>query len=158
MISTWRIAVETATYKANDTSGLGAKKTGGRWNRVGTALVYTSATRALACLETIVHFNTRSLPLNRFLVRFDIPDDIWKKRISIPEDVIDVGWNALPAGQTSMDIGDQWVKENETCILEIPSVIIPEELNVLLNPAHPDMKDIGVTVIRKWLYDPRLMS
>jgi len=156
MISTWRIGTETAAYKADDISGLGAKLTGGRWNRVGTAIVYTSTTQALACLETIVHFNAKDLPLNRYLVRFDIPESIWKKRETLTVDVLDVSWDALPAGLTSLDIGDTWVKENRSCLLEVPSVIVPEELNVLINPAHPDMKGIVATIIRKWLYDARL--
>lgn len=155
MIYVWRIGVETATYKANDTSGLGAKNTGGRWNRIGTALVYTSSSRALACLETTVHLNTLTLPLNRYLVRFDIPDNIWKKRETLLADKIDVGWDALPPGQTSLDIGDKWVTENRSCLLEVPSVIIPEELNILINPAHPDAKAITATTVRKWLYDTR---
>jgi len=157
MISTWRIGVETPAYKADDTSGTGAKITGGRWNRAGTALVYTSSTRALACLETIVHFKTQSLPLNRYLVRFDIPDSIWEERETLCQDVIDVGWDALPAGFTSLDIGDTWAKQNRSCILEVPSVIIPEELNVLINPTHPHAKDIKAKVVRKWLYDTRFM-
>jgi RES domain-containing protein len=158
MISTWRIATETAVYKADDISGSGAKETGGRWNRKGTALIYTSTTQALACLETVVHFNAQTLPLNRYLVRFDIPDNIWKKREALSEGVIEVGWDALPAGSTSLDIGDAWVRENRTCIMEVPSVIIPEEFNVLINPAHPDIRYIKATKIRKWLYDTRFRS
>ena len=158
MIQTWRISAETGAYKANDTSGLGAKLTGGRWNRIGTALIYTSTTQALACLETIVHFNTPGLPLNRYLVRFDIPDDIWQKRETLTADVIDAGWDALPDGSTSMNIGDKWVKENRSCLLLVPSVIVPEELNVLINPAHPDAQSITATTIRKWLYDTRVTA
>ena len=156
MIFTWRIGVETAAYKADDTSGGGAQKTGGRWNRVGTALVYTSTTRALACLETIVHFKTQDLPLNRYLVRFDIPERIWEKRETLSVDCIDVGWDAIPFGSTSMDIGERWVRESRSCVLEVPSVIIPEELNVLINPAHPDAKEITATMVRKWMYDSRV--
>ena len=68
---------EVTTYEADDLSGAGAKATGGRWNAVGLAVVYTSQTRALACLETVVHLNAGGLPLNRYLVEITIPDDLW---------------------------------------------------------------------------------
>src|SRR5713101_8129256 len=66
-ITVWRIAADTPDYEAHDLSGKGAEKTGGRWNRKGTAMVYASASRALACLETIVHLGSGDpLPLNRY--------------------------------------------------------------------------------------------
>jgi len=75
----WRIATDTSTYEADDLSGAGAKATGGRWNAAGVAVVYTSQTRALACLETVVHLNAGGLPLSRYLVEVAIPDDLWAK-------------------------------------------------------------------------------
>ena len=156
MISTWRIAVDTPDYTADDTEGIGAKKTGGRWNRKGTALLYTSTTQALACLETIVHLSSGDLPLNRYLIRIDIPDDVWSKRETLTVDTIQVGWDALPAGKVSLDIGDQWVSSGRSCILEVPSAIVPDELNVLINPAHPDAVRIKAVKIRKWHYDARI--
>jgi len=68
-IDVWRIAAETPDYEAHDLSGKGAEQTGGRWNRKGTPLIYTSVSRALACLETVVHLSSGdALPLNRYLV------------------------------------------------------------------------------------------
>jgi RES domain-containing protein len=72
----WRIATDTPTYEADDLSGAGAKVTGDRWNAAGAAVVYASQTRALACLETVVHLNAGGLPLNRYLVEVTIPDDL----------------------------------------------------------------------------------
>ncbi len=70
----WRIAADTRDYAADDLSGAGAKATGGRWNAMNYAAVYSSATRAMACLETIVHLNAGGLPLNRYLVEITIPE------------------------------------------------------------------------------------
>ena len=67
----WRIAVDAPDYTADDTTGAGAKATGGRWNRKGRAVLYTSRHMSLACLETVVHLKTGSLPLNRYLVRIE---------------------------------------------------------------------------------------
>jgi len=156
MISTWRIGTDTPAYTAEDMKGIGAKTTGGRWNRAGTALVYTASSRALACLETVVHLNTGGLPLNRYLVQIDIPDDVWAARQTLTEKTAPVGWDALPAGKVSLDWGDRWVNVGASCILEVPSSIVPEESNILINPAHRDAARIVATKIRKWQYDARI--
>lgn len=76
-VTLWRIAADTPDYAADDLSGEGAEQTGGRWNRVGTPMVYTSSTRAIATLETIVHLNAGGLPLNSYLVEITVSDDLW---------------------------------------------------------------------------------
>jgi len=153
VISTWRIATDTPEYEADDLSGAGAKKSGGRWNRAGTALVYTSASIALACLEAVVHLGAGNLPLNRYLVLIDIPDEVWQRRESLSADLIRVGWDALPVGRVSLDVGDIWINDRSSCVLEVPSVIIPEEMNVLINPAHPGADKLTATKIRWFQYD-----
>ena len=76
----WRIATDTPRYLADDLSGAGAETTGGRWNEPGVPMVYASASRALSCLETIVHLGAGGLPLNRYLVKVTIPADVWSVR------------------------------------------------------------------------------
>ena len=76
----WRIATASPVYAADDLSGEGARLTGGRWNSPGMALLYTSSTIALAVLETVVHLSSGGLPLNRYLIRIDIPDNLWVLR------------------------------------------------------------------------------
>jgi RES domain-containing protein len=154
--SVWRICVDTPAYEADDLSGAGAKATGGRWNRAGIAVVYTSQTRALACLETVVHLNADRLPLNRYLVEVTVPDDIWANAQVTSEATLPVGWDAEPAGRTSIEFGTNWIGARISALLLVPSVIVPEEFNVLINPQHPDSERITARKIRKWLYDPRL--
>ena len=156
MISVWRIGTDTPDYSADDMQGLGAKISGGRWNRKGNALVYAASTRALACLETIVHLGGGSLPLNRYLVRLDIPDELWARRQGLNETTAPVGWDALPIGKVSLDIGDQWINSGASCVLEVPSVIVPEEFNILISPRHPDAGRIVARKVRKWNYDARI--
>lgn len=156
MISTWRIGTDTPDYTADDMQGIGAKITGGRWNRKGSALIYTAHTRALACLETLVHLGSGGLPLNRYLVQIDIPDDVWAARQILSHKTTPVGWDALPAGKVSLDIGSKWLNTAASCILEVPSSIVPEESNLLINPAHPDTARLVATKIRKWCYDARI--
>lgn len=154
----WRIATDTRDYEAHDLTGAGAKITGGRWNEAGVAMVYAAQNRALACLETFVHLNAGGLPLNRYLVAIDIPDDIWKAaRIATPQD-LGIGWDAQPAGRVSVAFGNKWALSRPTALLIVPSAIVPEESNILINPAHPDSIHITARKLRKWLYDPRMMK
>lgn len=153
----WRIATDTPQYEAHDLSGKGAQLSGGRWNRKGTPMVYTSDSRSLACMETVVHFSSGdSLPLNRFLVEVSIPIALWKSRIELdPAD--HVGWDAEPPGKVSMDWGTAWVQGKTTLLARVPSVIVPEENNILINPLHPDVSKIAAVKVRKWTYDQRLV-
>ena len=152
----WRIATDTPDYEAHDLSGKGAEKTGGRWNRKGVPMVYASLSRALACLETVVHLGgSDPLPLNRYLVQISIPKPHWRsRRVLKPADL--VGWDAEPAGKASMDWGTAWQKAQATLLAQVPSVIVPEEHNILINPAHPSAVDITARKIRKWAYDQRI--
>ena len=96
MISLWRIATDSPRYAADDLSGRGALVRGGRWNEKGTPALYTSASIALACLETLVHLGAAGLPLNRYLVRVDVDDPIWAARQSLAPTSLPVGWDAIP--------------------------------------------------------------
>jgi RES domain-containing protein len=127
--------------------------TGGRWNSPGVEIVYCSQNIALAALETLSYLRGGALPYNRFLVRIDLPEDIWARR-----DILDPcpgGWDAVPAGLTSQKLGDGWVTACAELLLAVPSVIIPDESNILINPAHPAAARIVATTVRRWIYDPR---
>jgi RES domain-containing protein len=151
-VALWRIAATTPKYVADDMSGAGAKNTGGRWNSVSMAVTYSSENIALAVHETVVHLRSGGLPLNRYLVRIDVPDDVWAARQVLTPPV---GWDALPAGMISVQAGDDWLLSKASAMLVVPSVIVPEESNVLINPLHSDAARIVATALRKWHYDPR---
>jgi RES domain-containing protein len=152
----WRIAADTPDYAADDLSGKGAEKTGGRWNRKGTPLLYASSSMALACLETVVHLGGPDpLPLNRYLIEIEIPDDAWRARTQF-DVALHVGWDALPAGLVSLDWGTTWAKSRVQLVAQVPSIVVPEECNFLLNPAHPRAATLVAKKIRRWVYDGRL--
>lgn len=152
----WRIAPDTPTYEAHTLSGKGAELNGGRWNRPGRGVVYTSSSIALACLETIVHHQQAGLPLNRFLVRVDVPMSVWSARRLLTEAALPVGWSAIPEGKVSLDAGDAWLSAGDAALLLVPSVIVPEELNVLINVGHPEAAKIVAQKVRLWHYDGRV--
>lgn len=157
-ISVWRIATDTPEYEAHDLSGKGAERSGGRWNRPGRPVLYTASTVSLACLETIVHLNAGALPLNRFLVEIVVPDDVWAVRQVLPRQNLPVGWSAIPEGRVSLDIGDRWLRDGSSALLGVPSVIVPEEFNVLINPRHSDAARIAASKVRPWFYDQRIVD
>lgn len=152
----WRIAKHTHEYSAADLSGGGAKSTGGRWNSKGKAVVYAASTIALATLDTLAHLGKNIAIRNAFLVRVNVPARIWKAREIVEAGDLDVTWVAEPAGSTTIQFGDNWLDSTTASLLLVPSVIVPEEYNVLINPAHPDIAKITAAVHRQFIYDPRL--
>lgn len=153
-ITLWRIAADTPDYAGDDLTGKGAERSGGRWNRVGTPMLYCSTSRSLACLETLVHLAKHPLPLNRYLVELDVPEHAWKAS-TIFDPAKQVGWDAEPAGLVSLEWGTRWIRSNSSLLARVPSVIVPEDVNVLVNPNHPDISKVKAVKVRKWLYDSR---
>lgn len=158
MITVFRIGTDTPDYTADDRTGAGAESSGGRWNAKGTPVLYTSESRALACVETLAHLSrTGTLPYNRYLVEYDIPEDSWTTRVQF-DVAVSIGWDALPPGLVSRAWGTAWLRAGNSLVAEVPSVIVPEESNVLLNPVHPDMARVAVRKVRRWLNDSRLLT
>lgn len=154
-VSLWRISSDTPAYTADDLSGKGAELTGGRWNTPGCPLLYTSTSRALACLETLAHLQAGTLPLNRYLVELQVPQDSWIDAESVSASEL-VGWDAHPPGRVSLSWGSSWAATSRTLLAKVPSIVVPEEFNVLVNPKHPDIDKVVAVKHRKWLYDHRL--
>lgn len=152
----WRIGSDTSTYEADDLSGAGAKKSGARWNDVGLAVTYCASNISLACLETVVHLNAGGLPFNRYLVAVEIPDDIFAAAQVHTPSSIKLGWEAQPAGLVSIQLGSDWIRSKASALLIVPSAIVPEESNILINPEHPSAAKITAKKVRRWLYDPRI--
>lgn len=151
-VRVWRIALEAGTVSANYMSGSSALKSSGRWNSAGTPMVYCSSSIALATLETLSHVRFGNFPFNHFLIRVDVPTAIWAKREVLP---LPGGWDAVPYGLASRISGDAWIGSKRSPLSVVPSAIVPEELNVLINPLHPDIEEVVATTVRKWIYDYR---
>jgi formylglycine-generating enzyme required for sulfatase activity/RES domain-containing protein len=163
-ISIWRIASQGLTWKANDLSGNGAARYPGRWNSLDRPIVYSSSSIALACLETVVHLaGDDPLPFPRQLVRITIPSHHWQQRKMIGNEELS-GWDSAPTPEHAEDWlaatrawGDAWLLGLESLLAEVPSVIVPEETNLLLNPRHPAHGELVAEIVRPWFYDARLL-
>ena len=112
----WRIGTDTPDYTAEDLTGTGARISGGRWNRKGTALVYCSESRALACLESVVHLVAGNLPLNRYLIELTVPEAVWQAAQTLNAGSAPVGWDAQPEGKVSLDYGTQWAASGGSAV------------------------------------------
>lgn len=149
----WRIAADTRHYSADDLSGAGAARSPGRWNDDGQPVLYTAPTIALAVLETAAHIDDTGLPLNRFLVRIDVPEEAWEAREVREAASLPPAWAAIPAGRASVRIGADWLRSGRTALLLVPSVIVPEEPVALINPLHPQAKAIRAEIVRRLDYN-----
>ncbi len=151
MAEGWRIVPENRAENAF--GGEGARLFGGRWNSAGVALVYGSQHKSLAALELLVHFNP--ITPNRFKVfHFQFPDSLIEtvSLRSLPKD-----WRQEPPPPSAQHFGNIWARGLSSAVLAIPSVIIPEEVNYLLNPAHPDFKKITIGKPEEFSFDSRLL-
>ncbi len=152
----WRVAADTPQWSAEDLAGKGAAARGARWNHPAEHVAYASTSIALAAWETRAHFGRgAALPLNRYLVRIEVPDDAWNARAQLAR-ALPVGWDAIPEGLVSRHLGSSWLRTGQSLLLVVPSVIVPEEANVLLNPAHPDSVRVLASKFRRFVYDPRV--
>lgn len=146
----WRIA--RRPY-ALDRLGIGAREAGGRWNTVGTAVIYTGRSIAIAALETFVHV-AAVVPPDLVLIRLTLPDQ-HSSETSAPAE-LPPDWDAVPPGPGSMQFGTRWVRENRSLVLYVPSALVPEEQNGLLNPDHAEFAGVAMTIERPFRFDPRM--
>lgn len=147
----WRIVKEKHAATAFD--GEGARLYGGRWNSLGTPVVYTSATLSLAALENLVHLT----PPVRFVFSA-IPVDFDDTFVEVVDPAgLPSHWREKPPSSFTMEIGDLWVRESRSAVMKLPSALIPGESNFLLNPRHPEFKKIVIGPPEPFSFDPRLL-
>jgi RES domain-containing protein len=151
MPSGFRIA--KARHARNAFDGKGARRYGGRWNSPGTPLVYTSATRALAALELLVHLQASELLATYVLIEATFEAALVERLepVRLPRN-----WRAFPSRVGLQEIGDRWAAERRSAVLEVPSAVVPAESNFLLNPLHRDFAKIAVGGSSRFVFDPRL--
>jgi RES domain-containing protein len=141
------------TKFAADLTGEGARLNGGRWNHVLTACLYTAESRSLAVLEYTVNTNIDDIPRALSLVTLEIPDtsiDIYSEA-QLPGD-----WQAAPASASTRDFGTSWLKAAKNLAMKIPSTVVPEEWNVIINPLHPAIKECKIISTGDFVYDVRI--
>lgn len=134
--------------------GEGSRLYGGRWNHAGTTVIYTSASLALAALELFVHIDVDLLPNDLVAIATEIPESLTVETVNPAN--LPKNWRRYPASESLKDIGTTWAAKRSSSVLAVPSAIIPEERNYLLNPAHRDFKQVRLRRSIPFHFDPRM--
>jgi RES domain-containing protein len=152
-VQVWRVTDEK--YADSAFSGEGARLWGGRFNSPGIPAVYTSGSLSLALLEILVQTNDRSNLQKKVLFRADIPDTL----IETPsQDDLPEKWDYIPSSKASQNYGDQWIKDETSPVLRIPSVVVPQEFNYVVNPLHSRFNEINISDVKPLPLDPRFFG
>lgn len=151
MMEVYRISKEKYI---RDLSGQGAKIHGGRWNRPGVAALYTSSHRSLALLELIVHFESVDAIQHTFsFARISVPDT---SIISIDIDFQEEYYETFNNDKL-WSLTDYYFFELGLLGIWVPSIIIPQEKNLILNTTHEDFRSVKIESTESVKLDPRLV-
>ena len=134
-------------------NGEGAKQRGGRWNSVGLPVVYTSTTISLSLLELLIYNASYEELRNNYLAKIEIPDILTAGMA-----LISVKQNWLKDIDYSRYIGDSFLTAKKSLLLKVPSAIIPDEYNVLINPLHKDIRKVKIIKTSAFQFDSRLFK
>ena len=125
-----------------------------RWNPNEVEMIYTASSRSLACLENVVHRDKLGLSQVFNIVTIECPDDIKIKTIYLTD--LPANWVDFDQMRITQAIGEKWVKDNESAILQVPSSIVSEEVNYLVNPKHPDFERVKILKSQPFVFDSRI--
>jgi len=139
---------------ASELLGIGASKSGNRWNSKGTEIIYCADSRALAMAEVSVHLSLATLPKDFVMLEINIPKtvtiEVLNKKI-LPEN-----WNLFPHTDKTQKRGDAFVYSKKRCVLKVPSAVVKGDFNYLINPCHKDFKKIKIINSYNFPFDDRL--
>lgn len=152
-IEAWRVVA--AKYADSAFDGEGARRSGGRFNSAGTRVVYAADTLALALFEVAVHLPSYRALLGRVAFRVTLDEGLVE---TLGEGDLPPDWRSTPPARAAQVFGDRWVSEGRSVALRVPSVLLPHHMNVILNPAHPDMEHVGIGGPEAVPIDPRLIK
>lgn len=133
--------------------GYGAFAFGGRWNSKGVAVIYTAESRSMALLETLAHIE-RPLIGDFCRIGLFLPDD---GITEYPVSKLPVNWRVSPPPDLLKNIGDTFIRDQSGLALRLPSVIVPEEFNYLINPNHPRFSEVRIFEETQLDFDVRIL-
>ena len=134
--------------------GRGGLFNSGRWHTKGRPVIYTAQSVALAALEVLVNVDKSHVPSDLVQLEIDVPDELSILRIELNQ--LPANWKSYPAPPALQNLGDNWLVAGVEPVLRVPSAVIPEESNLLLNPQHADARKLKLISKRAFAYDSRL--
>ncbi|MDH3317065.1 MAG: RES family NAD+ phosphorylase [Betaproteobacteria bacterium] len=152
MIRAWRIA--KARYASEAFSGTGGLSVEGRWHFKGNRVIYSASSLALAALEVFVHLYRAHARIRWVAFEVDIPEFV--RVTNLPVRQLPRDWRHEPPHAGTMKIGSDWIQGGTTAVLRTPSVIIPTECNYILNPAHPEFRNLRIGPAVPFSFDSRM--
>lgn len=141
----WRIS------RHLDLGGAGGIRAPGRWHHAGQPVVYLAESPAVALLEVCVHTSANDVPPEFNLLKLEAPDVQF--RVIQPDD-LPSGWQSRL--EVTRDLGTAWLRRRETVLLQVPSAIVPQTTNFILNPTHSDAKKFKIAEVFRHPFDARL--
>ena len=145
--------ITNSNYK-DDISGIGAKINGGRWNLPGLPALYTSEHISLCVLEMLVNITLPESQLNYYLLQIQIPDS--NKTALISNKKLKINWE--DDEDYTRFMGTEFLKNKQSLLLKVPSAVINEENNYLVNPFHTDFKKVRIIRSHAFKFDNRLFT
>ncbi len=125
-----------------------------RWNYPEERVIYTAGSRSLACLENVVHSSGEALQQTFVVVVIYIPDELTIQ--TIPTNDLLNDWYMTARHPVCQQLGSDWIKSQKTAVLKVPSAIIREASNFVLNTQHPDYQKIEIIQSKPFAFDPRI--
>ena len=151
MISVYRIAKDAYI---RDLTGIGAKSVGGRWNFKGIAVLYASSSISLSVLECLAHFPAAFAPKDMAIATISIPDT---SITEIKLNTLPGNWREVPSPRVLKELAYQWIKSQESLVLKVPSIIVPQEFNYVINPFHEEFQKIMLENVSSFYFDNRVL-
>lgn len=148
----WRLV--KARYVDEPLSTAGAARDGGRWNPIGVPLVYCSLALSLAALEVLVHVTAGMRTVHYHAVQIEAPRDSVD---TLEYDALPPTWRDVPCDPNTQAIGRAWAESGHSLLFRVPSVVVPQEWNMLMNPRHPAFAKVRVVATFPFAFDPRLL-
>ncbi len=146
----WRLFPER--FRSTAFTGVGGLYAASRWNHLGTAMVYTATSRALAALEFFVNLEPNEAPDDLLIAEASVPDAFIE---SLDVGLLPPNWRGLN-NETCRDLGSDWAASGRSLALRIPSAVVEGEWNVLLDPKHPEFSKVWIAAPKPFRYDERM--
>jgi RES domain-containing protein len=150
----WRLCRKE--FAAAPLAGEGGLRVAGRWHHKGHRIVYCAAHASLGVLEALVHFDPALAPVDLVLIEIAVPEDLAIP--SVPRSKLPANWTVTPAPRQLQDLGSEWLTGGRSALLAVPSAIVPDESNVLVNPLHSDARRLRVVTKKPFAFDRRLLG
>lgn len=138
-----------------DLSGNGARLYGGRWNSEGKPMVYLASSRSLAVLESLAHLSPTNIPDDYCMTVVEVPDNTAEE---LDIKLLPQHWSEYPEQNILKQIGNKFLLDKKNLLLKVPSAIVKEEYNYLLNPLHSDADKVKIISKQPFSFDTRLLT